>query len=86
MSSITLIISLTLGVVAFLAFNAVFEVRFFEGISKFLLDIVDTLAEYLGKYNTKRYVERIKRERIVKQKENIFAKYNRLVEGLIFRL
>lgn len=45
--------------------------------------MLDTLAEYLGRYNTKRYVERIKKERIVKRKENIYAKYNRLVEGLI---
>lgn len=79
----TLIISLTMGVLAFVLFNVMFEVKFFQGSAKFFLDMFDTLAEYLGKYNTKRYVERIKRERIVKQKENVFAKYNRLVEGLI---
>lgn len=78
-----LIISLTMGVAAFALFNAVFEVDFFKGIGKFFLDMIDTLAEHLGKYNTKRYVERVKKERIVRQKENIYAKYNRLVEGLI---
>ncbi len=78
-----LITSLIFGVAAFALFNAVFEVKFFNGFGKFFLDIIDTLAEHLGKYNTKRYVERIKKERIVKQKENIYAKYNRLVEGLI---
>lgn len=81
--STAMLISLFMGIAAFALFNAVFEVKFFEGTGKFFLDLIDTLAEHLGKYNTKRYVERVKRERIVRQKENIFAKYNRLVEGLI---
>lgn len=76
-------LSLLLGLAAFIVFNVVFEVRFFEGTGRFFLGIMDTLAEYLGKYNAKRYVERVKKERIVKRKENIYAKYNRLVEGLI---
>lgn len=78
-----LIISLLLGTAGFVLINAIFEVRFFQGSLRYLLDIIDTLAEYLGKYNTKRYVDRIKKERIVRQKENIYAKYNRLVEGII---
>lgn len=79
----TLIISLLLGTAAFVLFNAIFEVKFFQGAIRYVLDVMDTLAEYLGKYNTKRYVDRIKKERIVRQKENIYAKYNRMVEGLI---
>ncbi len=84
--NITLIISLVIGIVAFSIINAVYEIRFLEDTYKFFLDMIDTLAEHLGKYNTKRYVERVKREKIVKQKENVFAKYNRLVEGLILDL
>ncbi|WP_410771616.1 hypothetical protein [Fontibacillus sp. BL9] len=79
----TSIISLFFGITAFIVFNAVFEVKFFEGTGRFFLGLLDTLAEHLGRYNTKRYVERIKKERIVKRKENVYAKYNRLVEGLI---
>ncbi|MGF7046949.1 hypothetical protein J2T13_001451 [Paenibacillus sp. DS2015] len=79
----TLIISLLLGVTSFILFNSVFQVRFFQGTAKFFLDMLDTLAEHLGRYNTKRYIERINKERIVKRKENIFSKYNQLVEGLI---
>ncbi|GGH10983.1 hypothetical protein [Paenibacillus segetis] len=78
-----LFISLLLGVVGFILFNTIFEVKFFQGTVTFFLEMVDTLAEYLGKYNTKRYVDRVKRERITKKKENIYAKYNRMVEGLI---
>lgn len=81
--STNLAISLGLGLAAFIVINAIFEVRFFQGTGRFFLNILDTLAEHLGRYNTKRYVERVKRERIVKRKENIYAKYNRLVEGLI---
>jgi hypothetical protein len=79
----TLLLSLLLGISAFALFNTIFEVRFFQGTSRFVFELLDTLAEHLGRYNTKRYIARIKRERIVKQKENVFAKYNRLVEGLI---
>ncbi|TYQ16051.1 UNVERIFIED_CONTAM: hypothetical protein Cloal_2553 [Acetivibrio alkalicellulosi] len=78
-----LIISIVFGFTAFILFNTVFEVKFFEGGLRAILDVLDTLAEQLGKYNTKRYIERIKKERIIKRKENIFTKYNRLVEGLI---
>ena len=80
---LTLVISIMLGIAAFVVINIVFDIRFFEGSLKTFLDVLDSLAERLGKYNTKRYIERIKKERIVKRKENIFAKYNRLVEGLI---
>jgi hypothetical protein len=80
---LTLVISIMLGIAAFVVINIVFDIRFFEGSLKTFLDVLDSLAERLGKYNTKRYIERIKKERIVKRKENVFAKYNRLVEGLI---
>ncbi|WP_199613909.1 hypothetical protein [Paenibacillus alkalitolerans] len=77
------IMSLFAGLAAFVVFNSVFEVRFFQGTGRFFLNMLDTFAEHLGRYNAKRYVERIKRERIVKRKENIYAKYNRLVDELI---
>ncbi|MFP4697777.1 MAG: hypothetical protein ACLFMO_03630 [Eubacteriales bacterium] len=78
-----LLISITIGIAIFILINVIFEIKLFKGTSKFFLDLIDDLAEHLGKYNTKRYIERVKREKIVKQKENMFAKYNRLVEGII---
>ncbi|MFC4102192.1 hypothetical protein [Paenibacillus xanthanilyticus] len=77
------LLSLLLGLAAFLVFNTVFEVRFFQGLGRASLELLDTLAEHLGRYNTKRYIDRVKKERIVKQKENVYARYNRMVEGLI---
>jgi len=79
----TLLLSLMIGAAAFALFNAVFEVRFFQGTFRFFLNLLETFADYLGKYNTKRYVERIKRERIARRKETVIAKYNRLIENLI---
>lgn len=83
-TSTQIIVSVCIGVVVFNLINSVFEVNFFKGITTFFLDLIDTLAEHLGKYNTKRFVTRIKHNRIVVQKENIYAKYNRLVEEMIF--
>lgn len=81
-----LIISIAIGIAVFAFINSVFEIHFFKGTADFIFNIIDTLAEYLGKYNTKRFVARMKQNRIVVEKENIFAKYNRLVERLILDL
>jgi hypothetical protein len=76
-------ISALLGVAAFALVNAVFEIRFFEGLGAFFLHIFETLAEHLGRYNTLRYLDRIKKEGIVLRKETVYVKYNRLVEGIL---
>ncbi|QNU67805.1 hypothetical protein EHE19_004915 [Ruminiclostridium herbifermentans] len=79
----TLLVSLMLGIVFFITINNIFDLKFFSGISKFILDIISTLAEHLGNYNTQRYIARVKREKIKKRNQNIFEKYNQLVEGFI---
>ncbi len=78
-----LIFSLLIGFGVFITFNSIFEIHFVKDAVDRIIDIMDTLAEHLGRYNTKRYIDRIKKDRIVKQKNNIILKYNRLVEGLI---
>ena len=50
---LTLVISIMLGIAAFVVINIVFDIRFFEGSLKTFLDVLDSLAERLGKYNTK---------------------------------
>mgnify|MGYP001172761251 CR=1 FL=1 len=79
-----ILISVGIGIVVFNLINSFLEIKFFEGFSDAVFDIIDTIAEYLGKYNTKRLIARIKKNRIVIQKENIYAKYNRLVENMIY--
>lgn len=79
----TLVISISLGFVTFLLINVMFDLRFFAGVGGFFLNLFETVVDHIGNYNAKRYIERVKREKIVKDKENVFAKYNRLVEQLI---
>lgn len=79
-----IIISVILGITVFSFVNSVLEINYFKGLSSFFLDTIDTIAEHLGKYNTKRLIKRIKHDRIVLQKENIYAKYNRFIEGMIY--
>lgn len=81
--SMEFMISLLLGAAAFSLFNTVFRTGFFEGTLQRTLDVMDTIADHIGRYNARRYVKRIRRERIVRPKENLAAKYNRLAEGLI---
>ena len=77
-------VSLSLGVMTFIFINVFFEVKFFQGLGGFLLNLFDHIAESIGKNNLRRYIARKKREKIVKEKENLFFKYNRFVENLIF--
>jgi ABC-type multidrug transport system fused ATPase/permease subunit len=52
-------------------------------IKNFFVNMADELAENLGQYNFKRRTARLKRENIAIEKENIFVKYNRLVENIL---
>lgn len=77
------ILSIVIGITAFVLIDVIFELHVFRDIVGRIYDIIDFLSEQLGQYNTKRYISRIKRERIVIQKENLITKYNRFVEMLI---
>ncbi len=80
---LALIVSLALGITTFTFMLLFFDIKIFDGLYKVIMDISTTLVDYVQDYNKKRYIERMKREKIVLEKENLFAKYNRLVEGLI---
>lgn len=81
--SMTLTISLILGATTFVFLVLFLDIDLFSGLIKVILDILNTIIDYIQDYNKRRYIERIKREKIVLEKENIFAKYNRLVDNLI---
>ena len=78
-----LVLSLLFGLGTFIFINLFFNVQFFSSIDNFFINIGETIVDYIGNYNTKRYIERLKKEKIVTPRENIFVKYNRLVESLI---
>ena len=80
---ITLIVSLVLGVTAFIFMTLFFDIQLLDDIKRLIVDTINTILDYIQDYNKKRYLERIKREKIVLEKENLIAKYNRLVEQLI---
>lgn len=79
----TAMVSLSLGFVTFLLITVFFDIRIFEGVGPFFAAMAETIADHIGDYNAKRYIDRIKRQQVIREKENLIAKYNRLVEGLI---
>ena len=79
----TLIMSFGIAVVFFVLVNVFFDVKFFNGILDAILKRFGNVLDGIGKYNTEKYIERRKKQRIIKPKEGIVSKYNNLVEGLI---
>jgi len=77
------VLALTIGVMVFIFVNIFFNIRFFEGLRMFFINLFEGILDGIGRYNTKRYIERRKKEAIVVSKENIISKYNRFVENLI---
>ena len=78
-----ILLTLAIGIMVFISINVLFNIRFFEGLRKFFLDLFDSLLDGVGRYNTKKYIERRKKEAIVVSKENLISKYNSFVENLI---
>ncbi len=72
--------SLGLGVVSLILLNILLDLRLVQDAKYSFLSLVDALASY----NTRKYVQRVKRNRIIKQKDNFITKYNAIVEALIF--
>ncbi|GHU50719.1 hypothetical protein AGMMS49975_02320 [Clostridia bacterium] len=74
---------LLVSVVVFCTLNQLLELRFFADTRKFFNELFDSLWGHLERYNRKRRSERIKRENIVRQKENLIVKYNRLIDEFL---
>lgn len=78
-----LIISLLFGITSFLLINIIFDLKIFQGILEYFIKMVEIIVDHIGNYNTKRYIERVKKDKIIRYNENVIAKYNRIVENLI---
>lgn len=76
-------VSIVVGTVVLVSLSTAFEINFLADIRHFFNILFDSLWGNLEKYNIKRRTERIKRENIVRRKENLIVKYNRLVEGFL---
>ena len=75
-----------IGAMAFVFINVFFNIRFFEGLRKFSLDMLEGALDGINKYNTRKYIERRKKEAISVSKENLISKYNTFVESRIIDL
>jgi len=76
-------LALAIGAMVLIFINIFFNIRLFEGLRMFFLNIFDGIIDGIGKYNTKRYIERRKKEAITISKENLISKYNNFVENMI---
>lgn len=77
---LNLLFSIGLGLVALVTLNIVLDLQMGSYIKYAFIGVVDSLANR----NTRAYVRRIKKSKIVRQKEGLIAKYNNIVENLIF--
>ena len=76
-------VSIVVGSVVFASLSAAFEINFLADIRLYFNVLFETLWGNLEKYNKKRRTERIKRENIVRRRDNLIIKYNLLVEGFL---
>lgn len=76
-------VSLILGITTFIFLVIFLDIKLLDDVKRLVVDVTNTILDYVQDYNKKRYLERIKKEKIVLEKENLIAKYNRLVEQLI---
>lgn len=77
------VLALAFSVMTFSFINIFFDVRFFEGMRTFLIRLFDDILDGIGNYNTRKFIDRRKREAIIKNKENVISRYNNLVESFI---
>ena len=78
-----LIISFFLGAAVLGILNAAMNLRIASALKDFFVKLLEETAENLGRYNFKRREARKNREKVTIQNENIFVKYNRLVENIL---
>ena len=77
---LNLLFSLGVGLVALLALNIIMDLQMASYIKYAFIGMVDGLANR----NTRAYVKRVRKSKIVRQKESLITKYNNMVENLIF--
>jgi len=77
------ILALAISVMIFIFINVFFNIRFFEGLRKFFTDLLSNILDGVNKYNTRKYIERRKKEAIAASKENLISRYNNFVENMI---
>ena len=76
-------VSAAVGSAVFIMCDSFLNIHFFTDIRLFFNELFESLWGQLEKYNRKRRSERIKRENIVRRREDAIVKYNRLVDDFL---
>lgn len=76
-------VSIVAGAAVFASLSSLFELHLLSDIRQSINDLFISLWGHLEKYNRKRRSERIKRENIARSKEDLSAKYNRLIDEFL---
>jgi len=79
----TWVISIFIGGAVFVSLSAIFKINFFADLMEFSASQLSSLWRNLEKYNQQRHEERIKRGNIVRRNEDLFFKYNRLIDNFL---
>jgi hypothetical protein len=77
---LNLLFSIGFGFVTLLTLNIILDLQMSSYIKYAFIGVVEGLASR----NTRAYVKRVCKSKIVKQKESLITKYNNIVESLIF--
>lgn len=77
---LNLLFSIGFGIVALITLNIVLDLQMTSYLKYAFIVAVDGLANR----NTRAYVKRVRKSKIVKQKDSLITKYNNVVENLIF--
>ena len=77
---LNLLFSIGFGIVALITLNIVLDLQMTSYLKYAFIVVVDGLANR----NTRAYVKRVRKSKIVKQKDSLITKYNNVVENLIF--
>jgi len=78
--NLNLLFSIGLGFVTIVVLNIVLDLQMASYIKYAFVGMVEGLASR----NTRAYIRRLRRSKIIKQKQSIITKYNNIVENLIF--
>ena len=78
-----LVVSIFIGAAVFVFLSTLFGFSLFAEISNITIDLFSSLWSNLERYNRKRRSERIKRDNIVRRQEDLFVKYNRLIDNFL---
>lgn len=79
----TFMVSVLIAATVFIVMCVYLDINLFGGIYRCIVDMLITITDYIGAYNNKRYIERVKKQKILIEKENIIYRYNHFVDSII---